>query len=180
MTTAPADPVLMSALADPLDRIADKARVLAAAGYARADIARFLDRSYQQVRQILEQDAARRRREAAAPVPAASPPVVGGVSEGAQAAFVRTDLPVRLVAGADGSLVLPPELGAKPGEVFMACRTETGFEVIDAQTSMRRAQELIRPFIKDDGRSVVDDFIAERRLEAAREREEAQADSSKV
>jgi hypothetical protein len=42
--------------------LADRIRTLAAAGHSRADIARMVDRSYQQVRQVLVEDEARSRR----------------------------------------------------------------------------------------------------------------------
>ena len=44
--------------------ISDRIRALAAAGHSRAEIARMMDRSYQQVRQVLVADEARSRRAA--------------------------------------------------------------------------------------------------------------------
>ena len=47
----------LSAIAAPHTTVADKIRALAGAGVARADIARFLGKRYQHVRNVLEGDA---------------------------------------------------------------------------------------------------------------------------
>ena len=51
------DPDRLRALAAPHATVADKIRALAGAGVARADIARFLGKRYQHVRNVLEGDA---------------------------------------------------------------------------------------------------------------------------
>ena len=53
----------MNSSSNPIN-ISDRIRALAAAGSSRAEIARVVDRSYQQVRQVLVADEARARRSA--------------------------------------------------------------------------------------------------------------------
>ena len=48
---------MAEAIARPHSTVADKIRALAAAGVPRADIARFLGKRYQHVRNVLEGDA---------------------------------------------------------------------------------------------------------------------------
>lgn len=56
--------------ADKQSSISDRIRALAAAGHPRSEIARMVNRSYQQVRQVLVADEARSRRAAADSAPA--------------------------------------------------------------------------------------------------------------
>ena len=53
----PEDPERLAAIAAQHATVADKIRALAGAGVARADIARFLGKRYQHVRNVLEDDA---------------------------------------------------------------------------------------------------------------------------
>jgi len=46
---------------------------------------------------------------------------------------------------------------------------ERELHVFTVREAIRRAQETMRKYVPDDGRSLVDEFIAERRAEAARE-----------
>ena len=52
----------MAAISDRHATVSDKIRALAAAGYARADIARHLGKRYQHVRNVLEEDARTKAR----------------------------------------------------------------------------------------------------------------------
>jgi hypothetical protein len=47
--------------------------------------------------------------------------------------------------------------------------TEDSIEILTRRASMRRVQEAMKPYRRTDGSSVVDELIAERRAEAARE-----------
>jgi hypothetical protein len=72
----------------------------------------------------------------------------------------------------DGSVILPAEvrsaLNLGPGGVIVAKFDGADFSMTDALTSARRAQAMVSRF-KRPGVSVVDELIAERRAEAARE-----------
>src|SRR5579862_3315309 len=110
------EPEKMAELVRPHTTVADKIRALAAAGVARADIARFLGKRYQHVRNVLEAD---RQRGMTAP-PATSPT---GLQEGG-AAFERDEDERNLVesrgAGAYRLVVLPDGCVMLPKEVRAA------------------------------------------------------------
>jgi AbrB family looped-hinge helix DNA binding protein len=140
-----------------------KIRALSAQGMARADIARLLGIRYQQVRNVLERDKTREAQPA-------------GLSEPPQRALHDDLAPsVKVRLGPDGRVVIPATmrevLGLKEGDVLFA-RLEGGeIKLLTAQAAMRRAQAIVRPFVAE-GVSLVDELIADRRREAAREMEE--------
>ena len=148
---------------DHLASTADKVRALAARGVARAEIARVLGIRYQQVRNVLERD---RIREAKAT----------GMSEPPQPALLDDNTPsAKVRLGPDGRVVIPAAmreaLGLKEGDVLFA-RLEGGeIKLLTPQAAMRRAQAIVRQFVPE-GVSLVDELIADRRREAAREMEE--------
>jgi hypothetical protein len=149
----------------PHQSISDRIRELAAAGHSRADIARLVDRSYQQVRQVLVTDEARARRNALPPhaaAPASDPPT--GVREPAAAPWqARPEpRPVRLQVDAFGRVQLPGDWGVPAGAVFIARNFMGDIVLMD----VTRASEAAR--VESMGRAS-DDLIAERRLEAMRE-----------
>lgn len=84
----------------------------------------------------------------------------------------RHVLPVR----EDGSIVLPEailsmlelEIG---GSVTLLERESGTFEITTARHTTRRVQALVRPYIPEGG-GIVEEFLAERRAEAAREEAE--------
>jgi AbrB family looped-hinge helix DNA binding protein len=139
-----------------------KIRALAARGVERADIARALGIRYQHVRNVLERDKAR----AAAP----------GMAEPPQPALRHDNMPsVKVRLGPDGRVVVPAAirdaLGLKDGDVLFA-RLEGGeIKLLTPQAAMMRAQAIVRQFVPDNV-SLVDELIADRRREAAREMEE--------
>ena len=139
-----------------------KIRALAARGVERADIARALSIRYQHVRNVLERDKV---RAAAA-----------GMAEPPQAALRHDNMPsVKVRLGPDGRIVVPAAireaLGLKEGDVLFA-RLEGGeIKLLTPQAAMMRAQAIVRQFIPDNV-SLVDELIADRRREAAREMEE--------
>jgi AbrB family looped-hinge helix DNA binding protein len=139
-----------------------KIRALAERGVERADIARALDIRYQHVRNVLERDKAR----AAAP----------GLAEPPQPALRHDNMPsVKVRLGPDGRVVVPAAirdaLGLKEGDVLFA-RLEGGeIKLLTPQAAMLRAQAIVRQFVPDNV-SLVDELIADRRREAAREMEE--------
>ena len=145
--------------------ISDRIRELAAAGHSRADIARIVDRSYQQVRQVLVADEARARRKSQGP--ARSLPVnvpLPGVREPTAPAWQAMDepRPARLQVDAMGRVQLPGEWGVPAGAVFIARNFHGSIVLMDAT----QASEAARIASMDYGS---DALIAERRLEAMRE-----------
>jgi hypothetical protein len=168
----------MEAVARPHATVADKIRALAAAGAPRADIARFLGKRYQHVRNVLEGDA----------VAAGGGYVLGkadlsGVRDdgrpfdrdsGESAAYVerRGKDAFWLEVRPDGSLPVPHEvaelLGARPGRRVFAEISDGRLTLMSAGAALAEAQALVRKYIPA-GRSLSEELIAERRAEAARE-----------
>jgi len=146
--------------ATPRQSISDRIRELAAAGHSRADIARMVDRSYQQVRQVLVADEARARRNARAPGTVAPASVREPASPPWQA--MAEPRPVRLQVDAMGRVQLPGDWGVPAGAVFIARNFMGDIVLMD----VTRASEAAR--IESMGRAS-DGLIAERRLEAMRE-----------
>jgi AbrB family looped-hinge helix DNA binding protein len=71
-----------------------------------------------------------------------------------------------------GRLVIPAEyrhaLGMDVGDPVIVGLEDGEIRIFTVQEAIKRAQELMRPYIKK-GRSLSDELIAERRAEAARE-----------
>lgn len=146
--------------------VAGKIRALAAAGYKRADIARILGKRYQHVRNVLEEA---RPAETVAPQGLAE-----ADSKPFQHAIPHT---YRLEVGANGSVVLPPEvlkaLGARPGGLIIADLGEESFTLISGMTGIRRMQARLAQLPSSD-KLASEELIEDRRREAAIEELEAQ------
>ncbi|PXA85603.1 hypothetical protein DMC25_15135 [Caulobacter sp. D4A] len=146
--------------------VAGKIRALAAAGYKRADIARILGKRYQHVRNVLEET---RPAEMVAPLGMAE-----AESKPFQHAIPHT---YRLEVGANGSVVLPPEvlkaLGARPGGLIIADLGEESFTLISGMTGIRRMQARLAQLPPSD-KLASEELIEDRRREAAIEELEAQ------
>ena len=148
--------------------VSDKIRALARAGVSRADIARHLGKRYQHVRNVLEAD---RVREAPPP---------SGFAEQASRDWVapppdpldREVRIFRLVVDNVGRVTLPPQVlsswGLTPGSVLAGRFEGEELTVMTQDTSIRRAQALVRQFIPA-GVSLSEELIADRRAEAYRE-----------
>jgi len=159
--------------------VAGKIRALAAAGVPRADIARFLGKRYQHVRNVLEGDAQSSSgyvlgkadlsgvREEPRPFEREAEDNSAYIQRRGKEAFWLEVKP-------DGSLPLPPEvarqLGATPGRRLFAEIRDSRLTVISAEAAFAEAQALVRKYVPA-GRSLADELIAERREESARERE---------
>ncbi len=133
-----------------------KIRALGAAGYARGDIARFLDIRYQHVRNVLVQ-AQEKEERAAQDEAAASPPAQMWAQ-----------------VGPDGRVVVPAAyrglLGIEGGgHLFMVLEGDE-VRLMGRDGALRRAQDIVAPYLKDESLSV-DAFLADRRREARREEE---------
>jgi hypothetical protein len=168
-------PDRMAQIVRPYATVSDRIRALDAAGAPRAEIARFLGKRYQHVRNVLEGDKQRGGytlgqadlsgvQEQGAPFERPADD-----SEFIQA---RGDGLYRLVVRADGSILLPKDVlaafNAEGGGVVMAQLDGDTFGLISSATAIRRIQEAVRRHARP-GVSIVDEFIAERRAEAARE-----------
>ncbi|HZZ34488.1 MAG TPA: AbrB/MazE/SpoVT family DNA-binding domain-containing protein [Caulobacteraceae bacterium] len=164
------DPEKMAAIATPQATVSDKIRALGAAGYARADIARFLGKRYQHVRNVLEDDA---QRGGGYTLGRAD---LSGVQEGPRA-FDRDEYDAylqarsggnyRLVVRPDGSILIPKEMigpfKAGPGGVLIGRLDGETFSIVSVDTAIREVQEAVKKYAPKDGSSVVDRFLAERR-----------------
>jgi bifunctional DNA-binding transcriptional regulator/antitoxin component of YhaV-PrlF toxin-antitoxin module len=154
------DPRQMAKLTKGLPSKSAKMRALAAAGYARADIARFLRTRYQFVRNVLVREDARRAKQA----------------RGASAVASAEDLkPTKVRLGPDGRVVIPAAfrdaLALKDGDVMIASLEDGEMRLATMAAVARRVQALIRKFVPE-GVSLSDELIAERRQEAAREEQD--------
>lgn len=148
--------------------VADKIRALSAAGVPRADIARFLGKRYQHVRNVLEGDAQ-----------SSGGYVLGkadlsGIKERGSA-FERDDDDAyieRRSAGVfwlevkpDGTLPLAQEivdaLSALPGRRIYAQVKDDGVILRSSEAAANRARTMVRRAVQ--GGSVVDEFLAGRR-----------------
>jgi len=164
------DPDRLQALARLHATVAGKIRALAAAGVPRADIARFLGKRYQHVRNVLEDDA----RSGGGYVLGKADP--SGVRE--EAARYDADAEDRglierrspgvywLRPRPDGSLVLPAEvaeaLGIASGDRVFATFKSGRLEIISVDDAMEEARAIVRRRATP-GVGVVDAFLAERR-----------------
>lgn len=151
--------------------ISDKIRQLAAAGYSRRQIADLIDRSYQQVRQVLVEDerrAGRRRPAEPRPSPAPLPPTQG-LSE-PPAVFGGL---FRLQVEEGGVVRLPPHLltalNVAPGSVLISELHDDHLTVLSPRAAMAKVDALMAPFKWTGGPMASDELIAERRAEAERE-----------
>lgn len=124
-----------------------KIRALDTAGYSRSEIAKYLEIRYQHVRNVLVQT---KPEHAAGYVPER----------------------VRVKIGPSGRIVIPAPyrkaLGVKEGDVVTLQLEGDEVRVISPAAAIRRAQDLIAKYVPADV-SLVDELIAERRREAARE-----------
>lgn len=170
MQTAEFDPseILKSALT-----ISDKVRKLNAQGYTRRQIADLVDRSYQQVRQILVDDDRRagRRSPAASPQPALASGTPGsGMAEPSAAIFRGV---YRLDVDGDGAVRLPPEvqqvLGVRPGGILISELGEDRLVILSGRAAAQKARALVAGLGIDPSRILSEELIAERRAEAARD-----------
>jgi AbrB family looped-hinge helix DNA binding protein len=142
----------MAQLTAELPTISAKIRSLAGAGYARADIARFLGVRYQHVRKVLVDEDVRRgkARTAGRNVAAAG----------------RAQRSVRVRIGPEGRVVIPAPfreaLALKEGDVVLARLEENEVHLLTPAAALRRVQAMFVPYRRPEG-SEVDEFLAERR-----------------
>lgn len=80
--------------------------------------------------------------------------------------------PVRLKVGPDGRILIPADMrraaGLEPGATVLADLRDGEIRLATSATRLRRLQAIVRRHDRGSG-SVVDEFIADKRAEAARE-----------
>jgi bifunctional DNA-binding transcriptional regulator/antitoxin component of YhaV-PrlF toxin-antitoxin module len=146
--------------------VSDKIRALAAAGASRSEIANYLGRSYQHVRQVLVEDERRRGVRVRPATPAKTPAEQPGRFE--EPGLVASG-PFRLTVDSEGRLVLPASalamIGLRPGGAAVA-RLQDGELVLSrAEAAMQRARALVRSVVPR-GISLADELLADRRRDA--------------
>jgi hypothetical protein len=155
----------MRTIADHLPTKSAKIRALDKAGFARAEIARFLGIRYQHVRNVLTQQAPKESLPTSAENAAH-----GGFAEGAAEWLVETARD-NLEISADGSLRVPKTFlraaGIDADDVILVRVVNGEIRLSGYKASLKRAQWIAQHFHKP-GASEVDDFIAERRAAGAR------------
>lgn len=145
--------------------IADKARALLAAGYTISQTAKALDRSYQQIRQVVKNDQARAARGEQ------TESVAGAARR--QAELVRPATTVfRLLVEDSGALTMPPALlqlaGLQPGDTAVAVVKDGRISLLSPQATMMRAQELVSALLPSAD-SLAESLLVDRRRDAAHE-----------
>jgi hypothetical protein len=135
----------------------DKIRALSRHGVPTAEIARYLDIRYQHARNVLMEAGLHRRAGDEEPVAATASGPAAGSDWAELDGAGRLTLPATLLSQA----------GLGPGPVHVRL-TGDGIEVLSRKAALARAQALVAPFVPP-GRSLVDEFIAERHREAERE-----------
>jgi hypothetical protein len=188
------DRARLEAIANAQATVAGKIRALDAAGVPRADIARFLGKRYQHVRNVLEDDAkANTSRDAGSGYVLGHADLSGVREEPAR--FIPDETEDRrlierrrpgiywLRPRPDGSLVLPREvadaLGLTVGRrVFAEMEGET-LTLTSADEALRQAQEIVCRVIPPD-RDLASELLADRRAEVAREAAKDAADAAEL
>ena len=169
---------MMAAVAGPFASVADKIRALDRAGVPRADIARFLGKRYQHVRNVLTDPAPAATRPGDAVAPGAAYSVgrveFSGVGEGASPPLVddRTTATFRLPIDQNGSVPLPPvieqALGFHRGGVVIAELEADRLILFSSSAALKRVRAMLSDLTLG-GPSMADELIADRRREAAAE-----------
>src|SRR5262245_51805023 len=115
-------------------KVSDKIRALADAGFERADIARFLGKRYQHVRNVLV---------------ANRPAAKGGLSDIERASYaaserLRPRLTARLQIGAGGRVVIPAEMraamGVGGGDLLSGRIVDGELRLLSKEAAVRKAQ----------------------------------------
>ncbi|MCZ6859742.1 MAG: AbrB/MazE/SpoVT family DNA-binding domain-containing protein [Alphaproteobacteria bacterium] len=148
----PADKFAMDRITEGMKTKADKIRALAQEGYSRSDSARYLRIRYQQVRNVL---------------------IRSDVSAGGNEIADRNTNDRRWSKiGPGGRVVISPSLlnvmGLSEGSDVQVVADENEIRIIPRDVVIARIQDLVAQFVPE-GVSLVDELIAERRREAARE-----------
>jgi len=164
----------MAEVVAPFSTVSDKIRALARCNVPRAEIARFLDKRYQHVRNVLEGDRTGRTPRIL-PAPGGEP---SGVSDHASryesppGQSIKIGEVYRFTVGADGTIRLPEEvlkaLEIEPLTIAPALFENDTFVFLSRREAHRRVRALI-PAWRPGEPMWSEELIAERRREAAAE-----------
>lgn len=153
-----------------------KIRRLAAAGYKRADIARYLDIRYQHVRNVLTGPQPKRvndvepRNDKTVPMSQSGPEGQAAAAPDAGQKWVWTTV------GKNGRIDVPETflqtIGVAEGDPIQLSVEGDVVRVLPRDAVIREVQAYVRRYIPGDV-SLVDELLEERRAEAARERDDA-------
>lgn len=147
----------MDELTRGLEQKSAKIRKLAAEGYKRADIARFLGIRYQHVRNVLVRSTSSNEQPHSA---------AGAERPHADPAGRQEDLRATITVGPAGRIVIPAEfraeLGIEEGAVLIGAIEGGELRLATTDAAVKRAQAIFRKYVPE-GRNVVDEFLAERR-----------------
>lgn len=159
----------MARIALACETVSDKIRALAAAGYERARIAKFLGKRYQHVRNVLEHDKLKLAHATAQRSP--------GFEDAESKTFSRDDVGgiYRLDIQPDGSIRLPPvieqAMGLRRGGVVISEFAGDRLVLLSTAAALKRARDLVAALIPGTD-SLADSLIEDRRREARREIED--------
>lgn len=137
-------------------RVSDQIRALDRLGVARADIARFLNRRYQQVRNVLEADKLRSAHPSASSQSVSQSvhalrPDGGRPARPASLASSPVQGAVRLRIEAESGLALPSHLldalGVGPGAEVLAVIQDGQVTLLGPAATAGRAEELVRQLV---------------------------------
>jgi AbrB family looped-hinge helix DNA binding protein len=148
----------MSKLTQGLSSKSEKMRTLAKAGYSRGDIARFLDTSYQFVRNVLvrEEERATKAKIDTTIVPSVPP----------------TGSPNRVRVGPSGQITIPDAvraaLGIQEGDPLILSVENDEVRLMTIPVAVRKAQAIVRQYVPE-GVSLVDELLEDRRREVENE-----------
>ncbi len=161
MTEIPAeDRRDMDRIVEGLERVSDRIRALDRAGYARADIARYLGKRYQHVRNVLVEDRARNAGKKT------------DKEESGKGAPDELPRSVAVTIGPGGRIVIPAAyrdaLGLKEGQQVVLSKEDQSLRLRSRGEALRRVQEIVSSYLPP-GADLVEDLIAERRREGERE-----------
>jgi bifunctional DNA-binding transcriptional regulator/antitoxin component of YhaV-PrlF toxin-antitoxin module len=141
----------MAELTSGLTTVSDRIRALNAAGFSRGDIARFLGKRYQHVRNVLVQDEIIKNQQSARDIQPEKVPD-------------RLDLQL----GPGGRVVIPAvfrkAMEVEEGDRILARVVDGELRLITPEMAIRRAQKWVRETIPADV-DLVADLLEERRRE---------------
>jgi predicted transcriptional regulator len=162
----------MRRVSAPHATVSDKIRALATAGYPRADIARFLGKRYQHVRNVLEGDAQSSSGAGGGYVLGKAD--LSGVRDSGQpferednAAYIERRSPTAfwIEVKPDGTLPLPPEivdvLAGKPGERIFASIKDGRVTMMSGDVASDEIDAIMAKYI-EPGRLVSEELIKDR------------------